>query len=125
MMGYDYVVSYKKGIDNVVADVLSRKPLMENSKLMAITSVTTGVIKRVAETWFKDEKLKKIIAALERGSTHHSKYSCDGRLLKRKGKSVVEEDPELKTELISYFHGSAIGGSFRGRGNYQKVGRYF
>ncbi|KAL4285207.1 hypothetical protein GQ457_16G013510 [Hibiscus cannabinus] len=39
MMGYDYEVCYKKGINNVVADGLSRRPLKVQCKMMAVAAM--------------------------------------------------------------------------------------
>nr|GEW87856.1 hypothetical protein [Tanacetum cinerariifolium] len=72
LLGYDYKTVYKKGSENVVADVLSR---MDSSGELLQISV-----------------------------------SFTGGILKRKGKVVVGNDPELRKELVQHFHDGAIGG---------------
>lgn len=49
MIGYDFEVVYKKGIANVVANTLSRKPYGE---LQAITIVQSGLVDTIHLTWF-------------------------------------------------------------------------
>ncbi|GMJ13949.1 hypothetical protein HRI_005064100 [Hibiscus trionum] len=110
MLGYDYEVVYRKGSSNIVADVLSRKPRGGEGQLMATSSVTTSVMARVAASWQEDEKLKKILEAKQGGSSHYSKYTWDGKLLRRKWKVVVGQNAELRKELMLYFHSSHIGG---------------
>ncbi|GMI89793.1 hypothetical protein HRI_002648600 [Hibiscus trionum] len=110
MLGYDYEVIYKKGSTNVVADTLSRKPGNGEGQLLAISSVNTNVMARVAESWETDDRLRKIIVAIRRGSSHYAKYSWDGKWLRRKRKVVVGHNEELKKDLMLYFHCSPIGG---------------
>ncbi|KAL4342538.1 hypothetical protein GQ457_08G013440 [Hibiscus cannabinus] len=105
MMGYDYEVCYKKGINNVVANGLSRRPLKVQCKVMAVSHVSTDTLKRVANTWMQDSKLKKIIKELEQGTGKHSKYSWDGNQLKRKGKLVVGNDAGLREEFSQLYRG--------------------
>ncbi|GMI70911.1 hypothetical protein HRI_000760400 [Hibiscus trionum] len=110
MIEYDYEVIYKKVSTNVVADTLSRKPRNGEGQLLAISSVNTNVMARVAESWGTDDRLRKIIEAIQRGSSHYAKYSWDEKWLIRKVKVVVGQNEELKKDLILYFHCSPIGG---------------
>ncbi|GMI86968.1 hypothetical protein HRI_002366100 [Hibiscus trionum] len=109
-MGFDYEIQYRKGIHNTVADALSRRPEVSSCCTEGVSHVASELLGRIAETWQKDDRLKKIIKAKEGGSDKHSKYKWDGRTLKRKGKLVVGNDSELKKELMKFFHGSAVGG---------------
>ncbi|GMJ08032.1 hypothetical protein HRI_004472400 [Hibiscus trionum] len=113
MLGYDYEVVYKKGSSNVVADSLSRKPGIGEGQLLAISGVNTDLMARIAKTWEADDKIKKILEAIQKGSSHYTKYAWDGKWLKRKGKVVVGNNEQLRKELMSYFHGSPIGGHSR------------
>ncbi|GMJ10271.1 hypothetical protein HRI_004696300 [Hibiscus trionum] len=110
MLGYDYEVVYRKGNTNIVADALSRKPVNEGVELMAISSVDTGVMARVKNSWSNDDKLQKIITDLQGGSLKHHKYSWDEEILRRKGKILVGQDESLRKDLMNYFHCSPIGG---------------
>ncbi|GMI64735.1 hypothetical protein HRI_000142800 [Hibiscus trionum] len=110
MLGYDYEVVYKKGSTNVVADTLSRRPGVEEGQLLAISSVNSEVMDRVAQSWATDDRLTKIMKELQKGSSHYSKYSWDGKWLRRKGRVVVGNSEELRRDLMLYFHCSPIGG---------------
>ncbi|GMJ07956.1 hypothetical protein HRI_004464800 [Hibiscus trionum] len=110
MMGYDYEICYKRGVTNTVADTLSRNPEFSTGQMMAISVFNTDLVNQIVQTWTNDGKLQQIIADLVKDSTSHSKYSWDGKYLKRKGKLVVGDDLELKKKLIEQFHSSSLGG---------------
>ncbi|KAL4385004.1 hypothetical protein GQ457_15G026090 [Hibiscus cannabinus] len=88
MLGYDFEVVYRSDSQNKVADVLSRNPSFGGCQTMAVSSVTSELFKKISETWHKDPKLQKMITEISNGSSSHSKYSWDGRSLRRKGKLV-------------------------------------
>ncbi|GMI66113.1 hypothetical protein HRI_000280600 [Hibiscus trionum] len=110
MMGFDYEASYRGGVHNTVEDALSRKPAGREGSLMAISCVSTDVLARIAKSWETDAKLKKVIEKLQQNPSASSKYAWDGRLLKRKGRLVVGQDPNLRKELLKFFHEGAVGG---------------
>nr|GFA49328.1 retrotransposon protein, putative, unclassified [Tanacetum cinerariifolium] len=85
LLGYDYEIVYKKGSENVVADALSRVDSSGELLQIIVSFVLSGV-------WDKGNK-----------------YSWTGEILKRKGKVVVGNDPELRKELVQHFHDEAIG----------------
>ncbi|GMI89777.1 hypothetical protein HRI_002647000 [Hibiscus trionum] len=122
MMGYDFEVCYKKGINNTVADALSRRPGGVQLQNLVVSSISTEFFKRIANSWEEDDKLKKIIEDLKNGSGKHSKYAWDGRQLKRKGKLVIGGDADLRKELIEYFHASPIGGHSGAHATIKRLG---
>ncbi|KAL4377558.1 hypothetical protein GQ457_02G015650 [Hibiscus cannabinus] len=88
MMGFDYEVIYKKGINNVVADSISRRPAGVSCFEMNVSSVSNDTFAKVTKTWQQDPKLKKIIKELEEVKRIQGKYSWNGKQLRRKGKLV-------------------------------------
>ncbi|GJZ20948.1 putative mitochondrial protein [Tanacetum coccineum] len=54
-----------------------------------------------------------------------NKYSWTGEILKRKGKMVVGNDPELRKELVQHFHDEAIGGHSGAHVTIKKLGSLF
>ncbi|KAL4312297.1 hypothetical protein GQ457_01G050670 [Hibiscus cannabinus] len=88
MMGYDFEVCYRKGASNTVADVLSRNPNFSQGVLMAINSFNSDWVSKISQSWTNDIKVQKIIREIEQNPTSHSKYTWDGKHLRRKGKLV-------------------------------------
>ncbi|GKA82309.1 reverse transcriptase [Tanacetum coccineum] len=66
LMGFDFAIVYKKGVDNVTTDALSR---MQNpAELLSIigtTSVTTDLYNRIVDSWDQDHTLKTLISKLQ------------------------------------------------------------
>ncbi|GJU41587.1 transposon ty3-G gag-pol polyprotein [Tanacetum coccineum] len=81
LMGFDYVVIYKKGSENGAADALSRVQTSELFSLIT-TLVTIDLAKKTEDSWVEDGKLK--------------------------GKIVVGQNEQLRTELLQYFHGGSV-----------------
>ncbi|KAL4347798.1 hypothetical protein GQ457_17G006860 [Hibiscus cannabinus] len=84
MMGYDYEVVYRRGVNNVVADTLSRNPQYTAGQVFSISSFNTDWVDKIKQSWGQDDKLQKIIGELIKDPASHSKYKWDGQLLKRK-----------------------------------------
>ncbi|GMI84012.1 hypothetical protein HRI_002070500 [Hibiscus trionum] len=112
MLGYDYKFQYIKGINNSVADVLSRTLESESLLNLAVSTMSTNVMNRVAASWHIDEKLAMIIKELESGSSKHAKYNWIEGILKSKEKVVVGHDLVLRKELMYFFHGSVVEGHY-------------
>nr|GEZ13929.1 hypothetical protein [Tanacetum cinerariifolium] len=84
LLGFDYEVVYKKGSANGAADALLR---VQTSELFSMVTALVST-----------DLAKKIEA------------SCQ---LTRKGKIVVGNDPELRKELLQYFHRGVVRGHSR------------
>ncbi|GJU08847.1 reverse transcriptase [Tanacetum coccineum] len=93
LLGYDNEIVYKKGSEDI-----------------SVSSVSSSVWDKVKDSWKNDLEAQNLIKSLEHHSYKGNKYSWNGEILKRKGKVVVENDPELRKELVQHFHGEAIGG---------------
>ncbi|GJS92255.1 V-type proton ATPase subunit A3 [Tanacetum coccineum] len=69
--------------------------------------------KKIEASWLADDKLQAIINKLQVGQITKRHYVWSNNQLTRKGKIVVCNDPELRKELLQYFHGGVVGGHSR------------
>ncbi|GJV39839.1 retrotransposon-related protein [Tanacetum coccineum] len=100
LMGFDYEIRYKKGIENVVADALSRLSNSGEFLQMVATNLTTDVYQRIVEGWSTDDKLREIVQKLQSSNGTVKHYQWSAQQLLRKGKLVIGEDSQLRQELF-------------------------
>ncbi|KAG8480509.1 hypothetical protein CXB51_024639 [Gossypium anomalum] len=114
MLGYDYSISYRKGAQNTVADVLSRRvPNHTYHLLQCEGSVETSwsdLWTRIVASYAADKKLSQLCQDAQKQPQLHPKYSWHGTFLRRLGKIVVGNDLQLHKHIFSLFHDGALGG---------------
>lgn len=83
LLGYDYVIEYKNGVDSRAADALSRR-----AEISAITMPLPSWIEDLKKEYDVDPQIKEKLQLWDEGKLDHSKYSLIDGLLYRKGKLV-------------------------------------
>ena len=102
----------------MVADGLSRIPA---AQLLAtsISTINATLLENIKQSWENDVDIQSIISRLSNGEII-PKYSYSQGLLYRNGRLVLGKNVELQTQLMQFFHDSALGGHSGGSYNYQK-----
>ncbi|GJU18792.1 ty3-gypsy retrotransposon protein [Tanacetum coccineum] len=96
LMGFDYEILFKKGVENVTADTLSR---LQNAKLLSIVctyNVSTDLYPQIVASWEQDLSLKSLITKLQANSNVQGHYTWANQQLRRKGKLMVGKDKQLR-----------------------------
>ncbi|GJV00143.1 retrotransposon-related protein [Tanacetum coccineum] len=109
LLGFDYEIQYKKGVENKVADALSRVHSGELLSLL-LTSVDSQLLDSIKATWNSDPVLHKLISELQLNPSSHSRYQWTGKELRRNNKLVIGNDTTLKQKLLHWMHNSPQGG---------------
>jgi hypothetical protein len=109
LLGLQYCIIYKKGVDNGAADALSRHPSLSSSCL-AISSCTPKWITEVADSYNQDSQTLAIIAKLGVDTSVVPHFSWKDGLLRYKNRIWIGQSDILQHKLISAFHASAVGG---------------
>ncbi|PKA60916.1 hypothetical protein AXF42_Ash006551 [Apostasia shenzhenica] len=111
LAGYDFKILYKKGNSNMAADALSRRNTVQTLSLNAILQgLSTDILTAIQQSWTRDEQLSAIINQLKMGTTLAKPYSWRNNQLHWKGKLVVGNDTELRTQLVKMIHTEPAGG---------------
>ena len=122
LMGFDYEIVFKKGVENVTADALSR--IQNEAQLFSLLTSSSNVpelLQKIEATWEEDSELKKIIEKLKKGEAVNNSYEWVNQQLRRKGKLVVGKNVALRNELLVHFHDSPVGGHVGVQATMQKM----
>ncbi|KAA3468521.1 Transposon Ty3-I Gag-Pol polyprotein [Gossypium australe] len=92
MLGYDYSIVYRRGSQNIVADVLSKRTQLPEGQLhqcLGIISLTWSELwDKILQATIEDFKLQQLSNDLSQKPQHHPKYTLDGRFIKEKMEGV-------------------------------------
>ena len=123
LLGYNYMVEYKKGSENRVADALSR---VKHNFLSLITSAVVPVwVTEVVKSYELDPKCLELIQQLTINPQSVLNYTFSNGVLRYKNKLMVGSTTELRTKLIEALNNSEIGGHSGEQATYQRVKMIF
>ncbi|KAJ0039649.1 hypothetical protein Pint_27365 [Pistacia integerrima] len=101
---FDYVLEYKPGKTNVVADALSHK-----AELASISQVTSALADRIKQGLQQEPLARNIIALVEEGKTRRF-WLTDGLLYTKGNRLYIPRWDNLRKELIKECHDSLWAG---------------
>nr|GEW62687.1 putative mitochondrial protein [Tanacetum cinerariifolium] len=87
LMRFDYEIQFKKGLENVSADALSR--IQSEAQLFSLFSnapIATELLQRIAANCEEDPTLQSKILKLQQGVIVKNQYVWNNQQLRRKGK---------------------------------------
>ena len=95
---FDFVMEYKPGKANLVADALSR-----NAVLAAITSPKFPLVDRIKEGLEQDPQAKSFVELASQGKTRQF-WLCDGVLTTKGDRVYVPKWQGLRKEIVKECH---------------------
>nr|GEY38514.1 hypothetical protein [Tanacetum cinerariifolium] len=107
LMGYNYVIEYKKGRENVAADTLSR---VQGTTLFttAISHIEPLLLDRIIESQNKDVEVQHVIQKLKNGEIL-PRFKWNRKWLVKENHMVVGGSAELRDEIVKLCHESPMG----------------
>jgi hypothetical protein len=121
LLEFSYSIEYKKGVDNSIADALSRKDV----QILAITYAIPSWIFDVENSYTLDPHYKSLIEQLLVNDQSVPQYSIHSSILRHNGRIGIGSHTDLRTNILSSLHSSPIGGHSGIRATYQRVKRIF
>ena len=100
---------YKKGKENRVVDILSKKHESDAS-LCAISIVVPERLSKVQIEYVKDPKTRKLIEEVENNKETNSKYLWEKDILWYKQRIYLPSSSKFKTQVLKENHDSPTGG---------------
>lgn len=104
-MGYDYEIVYKKGVENQVADALSRYATL-HAISMPVHKWVEEIVKEVANNPYTVHIMDEIMA----GSSAYPNFTLHNGQLLYKGRLVLAPDSKGKVTVLRQYHDSKEGG---------------
>lgn len=110
LIGLKYKIEYKPGVDNKVADALSRKPQTEVFSQLTLQATHTIDITALKEAVKADKELSKLLQDIEQGCQKNGDFTVEDGVPYRKGCLVVPVVTPFIPKLLETFHTSVVGG---------------
>ncbi|XP_070024820.1 uncharacterized protein LOC142181678 [Nicotiana tabacum] len=132
LLGLDYEVQYKKGAENRVVDAFSRQ--QEDSEchigqsqgtLQAISVSVPSWMQEITHSYKGDSKATEVISQTTVTLQGPNIWHYTSSILRRKGKIYIGTNGDLKTQLISTFYDSPIGGRSGQLGTLKRLSQVF
>lgn len=122
LLEFNFKIQYKKGVQNKVADALSR--LLPSC--MAISTATPVWAQELVESYPKDPVTKQLLEQLLLQPNHTMPdYSLTAGIIRYKGRIMVGDFSALRSRLITALHSSPVGGHSGTRTTYHRVKSIF
>lgn len=122
LIGLQYKVVYKKGIDNGAADALSRRP---SSELFSLSSATPQWMLQVMEGYTGDDQARKLLVALTVSPNDSGHYTVNSGIIRYKGRVWVGNNIHLQQQIMLALHDSPVGGHSGFPVTYPKLNNFF
>jgi hypothetical protein len=124
LFGYDYEIIYKKGKENVVADVLSHKYEDEGS-LFSLSFIVPDWLQVVRQEWLQDPKSSQLIQQLQSSAPSPLGYSWLHDELRYKGYLYLSKQSNLKSMVLYELHATPTAGHSGFTKTYERVKHCF
>ncbi|GAB2271142.1 hypothetical protein Dimus_038902 [Dionaea muscipula] len=100
LLGLQYKIEYKKGVENKAADALSRR---HEEELSAMTAVTPSWMEEIQKSYTDDPYAQSLIQALT-SDVPKPPYSLQDGMLRHKGRLYIGATGDLRRQLLLEHH---------------------
>ena len=109
LLGLQFSIKYKKGVENRVADALSRCP-NPTSSLLAISQAQPVWLQAIVDLYHRNTEAQELLTKLAVCSGQDGQYTLRDGLIRYKNRLWVPADKDFTTKLIEAIHASPVGG---------------
>lgn len=123
LLGLQYKVVYKKGLDNTAADALSRKPSHE--EVYSLSTSKPRWLEIIVEGYQQHDDTKQLLAELSLSGSNAKGFSLVDGLIRYKGRIWLGSHSEAHRAVFNVLHDSGLGGHCGIAGTYNKIKSLF
>lgn len=110
LIGLQYRIEYKPGVENKVADALSRRPQEEKILQLTLRAPLSLDKEAMRREIIGDKELGLVVKELEQGTNSTTEYRLEHGLLYKDARLVIPNGSPFIPKLLKQFHASAVGG---------------
>lgn len=122
-MGLKFKIVYKKGIDNIAADALSRVGHM--MAMQSLVELLPSWLQEVMNSYSTDLQAQALLAQLAIHSPNEEGYTLQQGIIYLNNTIWIGSNSALQTKLIAALHSTAIGGHSGIQATYHRVKNLF
>lgn len=131
LLGLNYTIEYKKGVENRVADALSRQEgqnreeIQNEADLCMVSEIIPTWVQELKSSYEEDQWIAKVKREMESGIKATQKFSEHQGVVRYNGRICVGEHGNWREKILREMHGSSLGGHAGITATYQRVKRFF
>lgn len=123
LLGLQYKLIHKKGLENRAADALSRQ--VDHSELLALSTCQPKWLETIIEGYQQDPKARDLLAELSLTGSNDKGFSLVNGVIKHKNRIWLGSNAEAHKEILLTLHSSGIGGHSGITATYLKIKALF
>ncbi|CAN6212014.1 unnamed protein product [Urochloa humidicola] len=123
LLGLQYKLVYKKGLDNKAADALSRQ--VDKSENMAISISQPKWLETVIEGYHQDPKAQELLTELSLTGSNDKGFTLVDGVIRYKNRIWLGSNVEAHQAILLALHSSGIGGHSGVTATYHKIKTLF
>jgi hypothetical protein len=124
LLGLQYKIVYKKGVENGAADALSPRP-PAGLEVFSASTAAPQWLSEVIQSYNKDPKATKLLTELSVQVSPQGPYSLQQGLIRYKGRVWVGDNVLIQRQIMSALHDSPLGGHSGFPVTYRRIKQIF
>jgi len=124
LMGLQYKLMYKKGVENLAADALSRVHPQDSLEVLALSVAQPSWLQTIMDCYALYPETIKLLAALALQNPMDNYELKDG-IIRYKGKILPPPDQGIQNNVLQALHSGAVGGHSGFQFTYRRIKNVF